>query len=265
MSKLYERLIAFDVLGPIDEPLSQGKIKFELDGKLVLNRKLDQNSPWLFHKAAPDRDCDLWHGIYLKYYHIIPKACYSCWKVVFKPETLKQLFAIVELQKELNLPSKCGIERRPFVSSSGYAAFWYCPLDGSLDTAREVWKVVNRRTKELFNLGSFLKRACTEMENWRGASDQWKRNEREDIAEKLLNSLYVPGPNDIINPAPSVVRVQRLWIEYAWQRNDPTVWEFAEKESFPAGPVAYERSEHKSEDFPLFRREVGNGRASEVS
>ena len=145
----------------------------------------------------------------------------------------------------MDLPSKCGIERRPYAPSKGYAAFWYTPLGKGVESGRDLCTKVNRNVNHM-NLRPILKRGCTEMENFKGPSDLWEYTDNDERLEALLNATFT-APIDLgLPPASNVIRTLRLWIEHAWLRKDPTVWDFAEKSSFPPPPVEYQDSKHET-------------------
>lgn len=250
---VFEELVKVDVIGPIMQPLYEGKLVLNQDGSISQKRQIDFNSSWVFTKMVDDRDSGKWLGVYFKYYHFIPKTCHSCFKVVVKPETVSDLFKVWKLQVKMGLPSKCGLELRSFARSKGYLGFWYAPIGGGLEGARELFKKVKARIKEQGIKGDILlKRGCTEMELTAGPSDKWVYTTEHERLEYMLDQVFTQRPEQTPQPAHHMIHVQRGWIEFAWRCGDPSVFDFAKEYQFQPPPVRYEDSDHKAEDFPIF-------------
>jgi hypothetical protein len=89
------------------------------------------------------------------------------------------------------------------------------------------------------------------MEVARGPSDKWEYTEASAEREKILDSVFVEWESkEAYIPAVLSMHIKRKWIEWAWQIGDPTVWEYAEKSSFPQ-TVTYHDSIHSPKDFPI--------------
>ncbi len=260
--KTYEKLGIIDLIDPIQGPLEQGQMAVELrdNGTPFVKMKqiIDPNNPWIHTVQSKERFCVFWLQTVFKFYGLISKPCHSCWKIVACPKSLKEALEIRDLQRTLDIPSKVGLEEREY-SPGLWHAFWYCPLEGGLEEARETHEMVAGKVKQVLGITSpvILKRACTEMEIRAGDSDKWVWNEEEHGAlYAALRAFFDVEP--CYQPQDPILQahVIRRWIRKARAMGDTTVWRFAERESFITGPVHYNGSKHKTEDFPIFEKEV---------
>ena len=86
------------------------------------------------------------------------------------------------------------------------------------------------------------------MESAVGPSDKWPYNEEIAKRENLIAASWNVN-TDIMPPHRiTILHIIRKWMEWAYSNGDPTLWEFANKDSFP-GTVHYHNSDHKHEDF----------------
>jgi hypothetical protein len=229
---LFEDLSEIDILGPIASGLNAGKYTYSMDGKLRFAKGLELkvDSPWIDTKIALDRHCGLWHIIYFNEYRLVSRNCFNCWKIVVRPKTLKDLFGLYEIQQKMGLPSKCGAERRTYATHKGwYAGFWYCPMQGGLEGAREFHKTISYRVKDALGIQTpvTLKRACTEFEDFFGPSDLWEYPDAWARLEDLLESVWeVPCPDVDPMTSPMKVAITRVWIDWARQHGDPTASDY---------------------------------------
>jgi hypothetical protein len=166
----------------------------------------------------------------------IPSQCQDCWKVVVRPQTLKQLFALLDLQIRLGRHSKCGIEDRKSVRGHYGGYFYNRGVEAGLECYTAVRDAMREDPilcdllKETDENGVpklvLLKRGCTEFEYLLGRSDRWQITEEQMELENMLNDVFVRQLSSEIQPWFVVNHVHRKWIEFAWDRNDPTVLEF---------------------------------------
>ncbi len=230
---LYEELMSIDVIGPIEQELSSGVLDIGLDSKIrhTLPKVCGVQSPWI-EVGKRERNCPLWLGYYLNKYGLISRNCFNCWKVVVRPKTLKELFVLFDLQKEMDLNAKCGIERRPKSGFKGwYAGFWYGPFGEGLEGAKKLHRKVEIKIKEKlgFQTKVILKRACTEMEDMAGPTNDWAYPKGQHKIEDLLDATFdIPiTPNF----QPGFIRTYTMvkWIRWAFEHGDDTVKEFVDK------------------------------------
>lgn len=229
--KLYDRLKGFDILVPeIERLLRQGSMVVKGGRiKYAVTSEIQLDNYWLFSKRSGERKCEFWMNIYFQKYHIISRGCFNCWKVVVRPRTLKELFEIRKLQLKLGFPGKCGVDDRVSSKHKGeYAAFWYCPYSGGLEAAKEHHKVIERAVHEAvgFQTPVILKRACTEMEDAAGPTNNWAYPERQHVLEDILDQTFVFEYQPPTQPWFHIVHTMTKWIEQALLVRDPTVGEF---------------------------------------
>ena len=258
---LYEDVKIGNLLVPLLREIQAGKFAIR-DQKVHFHDIIVPESPWMRTKVDPDRHCDRWLNVYFNYYKIIPRACMNCWKIAVRVGELRDLMALKKIQEKMALPSKCGLETRWFIpKGKRWVAMWYSPLDGGLEMARELHRKIELRVHTELGIDTkvALKRACSEMEFHHGPSDKWQY--KWQGIEAQLDNLIV-GQVSLEDHGEEAKRliVQR-WIEKAWEESDPSVWDFASKESFPDGPVNYARSIHRAQDFvwPAPRKETPDG------
>lgn len=266
---LYEDLCAADVLGPISELLMQGRLKLGYNGKIVLERGLLPNQPWIYTRVLTDRRCGKYLQIYFARYRFVPKVCRHCWKVVWTGDRIEQLFKVMELQEEFSCASKCGIEQRAESGKLGkYQGFWYAPIVNGLEGGRSLYRqVVDKLTKEKVLMGPeiILKRGCTEMEQTWPPSEKWDEYAERydwDRDEALCDALFEESSNYAPEPLVMKVHVLKTWIEYAAAHRDPSVGKFCKKDII-LKLMQYQGSIHNEKDYPGL--EVGEDRREDVA
>lgn len=261
MKSFYDEICEIDIISPIKH------LNMSIKWKLEPNLSNSPERPWLNAAHCPYRDCALWHDFYFKYYKIVPNGCRNCWKIVLHPKNLVDLFKVYDLQKKMATPSKCGIEKRGYSGRMGrYAAFWYCPIDCGLQGARDHFEMVKKKVDHLFGMHEhnlFLKRGCTEMENFTlqnrlGGSDEWDRHaESFDKVEKMLEQIFIPSNTIELHKdkTPWFIDnyVKRRWIEWAFEHNDQTYLKYTGEKPLMHTHVKYNDSIHSNIDHePTF-------------
>jgi len=225
----YDKLKSEDLI-EWARPLIEGagyRLRFG-DGKLVPDTSMHHDTPW-HHTNMTDRlDCGMHMSIMWKVIFTglgrdwVPSFCQECWKVVARPKTLLQLFAVEGVQEKMQRPSKCGIEVRPEVHGL-YGAYWY---NDSVESGRECYAAVRKAIDEDPVLGPdvdvLLKRACTEFERRGGPSDKWTVTPAQEHVEEIVHRLIKSNTNFSPQAKHMVTRVHRKWIEYAYANADET-------------------------------------------
>lgn len=202
------------------------------DMKLEVINDTPPVTPWHYIKAT-EGDCWPQHHIFLNELaphsklQFIPEWCHECYKVVVRPRTLKELFTLEELQKKLNLPSKCGIEVRTYVPAL-YGGYFY---NRGLEAGKACYKTVREAVNKCEGLGPevevYLKRACTEMERRYGDSSKWLEiTDEQKRIEKMVYDMIAYSPNGQKQPSHFIAHVHRNWIEFAFRNGDKTYLEY---------------------------------------
>ena len=232
----YEQVKGQDLITKIQGLLSSGSCKLRDDGKFMFKSRLSWDTPWHHVRMHPMIKCTLWHQIMFDIVsrnlpaeqRFVPSSCQHCYKVVVRPRTLKQLFALLEMQKKMDLPSKCGIEKRESVHGL-YGGYFY---NLGLEAGRDCYKKVRVAVNDTPGLGPdvtvLLKRACTEYEHELGRSDKWEITDLQLQIEGLVETLM--ATNDTMQRQPEHVQryVHLKWIEWAYAMGDPTYAEFTD-------------------------------------
>ena len=112
-----------------------------------------------------DLNCDRHYKVFNKF-SIIPKYCFSCFKVQIEFKNVTQLFGLFFIFDQLKLPNdnirKCFIELRSKIPGS-YKGLIYC---SSMNEAQDVYKIINplilNIIKDEFNIA--IKIGCSEFD-----------------------------------------------------------------------------------------------------
>ena len=226
----YSDLVANDIIGLMREELTRGNFKLRNgDAKLVAEKGPTHNTPWHHTKHSYAIDCFSWNSIMFEVVfkqRFVPSKCQECYKVVARPKTLLGLFALVEIQKLMDVPAKAGYEVRPDVFGA-YGGYWYCH---GLEEGRERYAQVRAAVDASEHLGPevevLLKRACTEYERALGPSDQWEVTEEQLHLERLVERYVVLDTQHQEQSEHAIANVHRRWIEWAYAAGDETYKHF---------------------------------------
>ena len=201
------------------------------DGKFIAGIKPAWDTPWVHVKHSYSANCYLWKDITFEHIvkkHLpisdwfVPIGCQNCFKVVVRPKTLKQLFALEELEKRLDHPSKCGIEIRDSVHGNYGGYFYNRGLDAGLDCYKKVRESVDADNELGPDISVILKRACTEMEHGCGPSDKWEITDKQIEFETRLSELFVNDIPVLTQSEHQKNEVRQRWIERAYSVGDET-------------------------------------------
>lgn len=244
---LYVNLSKLDLIKKLEKLLAGGGyILREEDGRFVPPRTaMGYDVPWVYVKSIEGNRCDLAHKVYAELLDHIPSFCRECYKVVVRPRTLEELFDLLELQVQMGVPCKCGIERRETVKGL-YGGYFYCRgVEEGKKRYKEVRKLVNEHLSPETTV--LLKRYCTEFEIGeysKGPSNEypdatWEDKEMELWVEDLIPRVGHPTEQ------PDHVRahVMRKWIHYAYQNGDETYKLFTDGSPLFPGYITYHEEE----------------------
>jgi len=224
---LYLRLDRINLIKKLKVLLGPGggyHLRME-DGKFEPNNPaMGDESPWIYVKTTLGARCDIYHRVFFNVLKHVPTYCRNCWKVVVRPQTLRELFDLYELQKAMGVSCKCGIEKRP-TTTSLYGGYFYCrSKEEGLQRFKEVRKLVSRHLSK--DTPVILKRYCTEFEIGPGAqgpSDQMPDTtpEEKEVEEYILDNFPrvgfgTPQPDHVI------ANVMVEWIHYAYRYHKAT-------------------------------------------
>jgi len=231
----YEDLVRQDITDWVD-----GKLLGQLgwtwryeDGKIICQIRPGLSStPWHHVKHAWWVHCNMWHQVMFDVVFArlgkkwVPSKCQGCWKVVVRPKTLKQLFAVLDIQKAMDVPCKCGIEVRA-TTASNYGGYFYCSsLPEGLERYEQVRKAVDNHVVLGPDVDVLLKRGCTEYEHACGPSDGWTVTDEQLQVEQVVERYVILDDVEVKQPEKLIHHTHRQWIEFAYQRGDQTYLDY---------------------------------------
>lgn len=123
----------------------------------------DYSASQIWRGIVANEDCQRYKYIF-NTYKIIPEYCFDCYKVLIEPQTVVELFKLVLVFRNLELPRdntrKCLIEVRPKISGA-YKGLIYCR---NLTEAKEILKVIQTIVNEKISekIPVSVQRGCSE-------------------------------------------------------------------------------------------------------
>lgn len=234
MASYYDWMVAHDIIEHLRHLWEKAGFHVRQDGKLEGNPKMTIEGPWHYIKEKWEFDCFTWHHVVFDLISermtigqkFVPSRCHDCYKVVARPQTLKQLFALEKLQVFMGLPSKCGIEVRDTVHGL-YGGYFYCKgLDEGLKRYRQVRDAIDQTEYLGPEIPVILKRGCTEFELACGPSNLWQITPEQLKLEALVEQFL--AKDDVVRKQPENIlwHLHRKWIEFAYANGDSTYAEF---------------------------------------
>jgi hypothetical protein len=246
-ASFYDWMVANDILEHLRPLWEGGGFKLRADGKLVGDPKTAIEGPWHYIKHRWEFDCFTWHHVIFEHIskrmiigkQFVPSGCLECFKVVIRPQTLKQLFALEKLQIAMDRPCKCGIEVRDTVHGLYGGYFYNLGLEEGLARYREVRGAVDLADYLGPQVPVILKRGCTEFELACGPSDQWETSPDQLKIENMVNQYL--SKDDLVREQPQHViwHLHRKWIEFAYAHGDSTYAEFTDGKPLYPPVVTY--------------------------
>lgn len=217
--------------------------KYGPSGKLMVSAAGGASAnPWIHIQKARRKWCHYYWKVYSQKAGLIPEFCrYHCWKVMVSLTmpptdemptgrfgTIQEVMMLYNLMKMLNLPSKIGMDVRPYTYGVWRAYFY----GDTLEEAREYYEIVKPHIERHFEpgIGIVITRGCTEM-NAKLQSRYWDMPapEEEQKLEKKLNDLLEFEEFDWQQAEQNKQATKEWWIETAIQIGDPTVKAVAEE------------------------------------
>jgi hypothetical protein len=139
------------------------KSLFKVISKIITDKELSISQTQIFKKNNINLNCER-HFKVFNNFQIIPKFCFSCFKVSIKFKNVIDLIKLYLVFDNINFSNnnikKCMIELRPKIEGN-YKGFIYC---SSLNEAKEIEREMKKIIKN--NIGNDfvieIKRGCTE-------------------------------------------------------------------------------------------------------
>lgn len=241
---LYLRISNLDYITRYKDILEKEGYKLRLeDGKFVpKNVGSAYDVPWIYVKTDGKARCDIYHKVFHQIDKHIHSYCRECYKVVVRPRTLVELFDLYEFQRRLDVPCKCGIERRESVHGLYGGYFYNRGIKMGIERLAEVRELVDKHLSK--ETPVFLKRYCTEYEVGPlalGPSDKTPDATQEDLEyENKVMSLFPQVGVNTPQSDEQVAYVMRKWIHWAYQNGDETYKEFTDGSPLFEDYIKYE-------------------------
>lgn len=242
------------------------------DGKIDWKGRLTPDPPWYYHKPLYLQNCFFYHKLLFDILHRttkVPIWCQRhCWKVVLAPRTLEELMGVYLLLKELDLPSKCGVEGQRENSNKLYGAYFY---NISLAEGRACYAKVKKVIEEakpreglILNcpvtvqwqpdMPVILKRACTEFEQHCGPSDKWTWDETQEEQEQIFTDAFALKSESYSQNEYMIGALMTQWIHRAYQWGDETYKKFTNGNILFSPVVTFHDKPDWVPNFPDFTK-----------
>ncbi len=184
----------------------------------------------IFRRNKLNLDCER-HFEVFNNFKVIPKYCFSCYKIQIEPKNIIDLFKLYiffdHLEFKNNNIRKCIIESRPKVSGT-YKGLIYC---NGIEELKITFHKVSSLIKKSFgyDLPIFMKRGCTEfsvpfpkfkdIDESMKYDDNWLKFEKE-IDKKNNHKEKRSSENTLDGASISDVLVMRNWLAFAKKIDD---------------------------------------------
>lgn len=234
----YTESSKYDIDGMCKPWLDTGQAKKRADGVIEVAVTKLHNSPW-YHVNQLNGGCSTWQQIIFPFVGYVPMRCMSCWKVVVRPRTLVELFALAEIQEGCQYKCKCGCEPRVFVHGNYGGYFYFTSKEDGLDGLDHISRIVKDKISP--NVKVILKRGCTEFEGSFPHSATWQPLKGQKELEKYILDRVVLAAQTFDQTPEEVLHVKRGWVEFAYDRGDPTAIDFNGGKPLYTPPDTYER------------------------
>lgn len=192
---------------------------------------LNFNETQTFRRNPLHFNCKRHHRLFNKF-NMIPKFCFSCFKIQIDPKNVLELFKLFFIFDGIKFTDnnwrKCMIETRPEISGA-YKGYIYC---SSMREANEILKYISPILKKFVKCKINIKRGCSEFyktfpnykqtdendNNFMKYNDKWIKIEEEDD-NKILNVKKI-YKETIKGFSLSDFLIMKHWLSYAKTIND---------------------------------------------
>ena len=235
----YADLKKRDVVTWLEPMINSGSVKCRItDGKFEFtNMTHPHKVPWHYIRTVTGAKCPYYQNLFGKISprtpagKFVPRRCQSCWKIVIRPRSLKELFALEELMlTKFDWPCKCGIERRSYTPLSKYRYGGYIYNTDPQQGGRRLLELrkMFEEHEVLNGVEAYLKRGCTEFELGIPNTSEWKVTDEQNRVEDLLDWYFHFDVPDSGMPEHILDRVHMTWIEWAAENGDETYLEYTD-------------------------------------
>ena len=187
----------------------------------------------IYRRNSKNLNCGRHHKVFNQF-NIIPKFCFSCFKIQIEPKTIFELIKLFFIFDNFNFPNnnwrKCMIELRPEVQGT-YKGFIYC---SSMDESKKIIDDLSSVLKKSLEYKVSIKRGCSEFyktfpnfrqidkdeTNFMNFEDSWNKIEKK--AEREINLDNRILKESISGFSISDFLIINHWLNYAKAINDNT-------------------------------------------
>ena len=199
----------------------------------------------IYRRNTIDLNCSRHHEIFNNF-NIIPKFCFSCFKIQIEPKNILELFKLFLIFDSLKLSKnntrKCLVELRPNISGT-YKGLIYC---SSMEEVNEILKDITPILKEVIDskVKITAKRGCSEFAekhkdyketnkegpNFMKYKNEWQEKEKiTDLNEAKNRKRKKEFKNSTSGLSISDVLIMNNWLNYAKEINDTTYKDISEE------------------------------------
>ena len=222
----------------LDEKLKNKNLVnlFKKSNKIIDGIKTDINEinyieTQTYRRNSQNLDCERHHEVFNQS-NIIPKFCFSCFKIQIEPQNVSELIKLLFIFDSIKFPNnnwrKCMVELRSEVSGT-YKGFIYC---SSMDEVTEILNIIDPILKKFLKYKVSVKRGCSEFyelfsnfketdrksNNFMNYDDRWEKVESKfdikkgSIQKKLTETIPGFSISDFL--------IINHWLNYAKLIND---------------------------------------------
>lgn len=177
-------------------------------------------TPWCHARGTAQKHCNMDHHIIFKNWHIIHPRCQNCWKVCITPKNFLQLLQLEQLQLDMDVASKCGIELRDYTPKHYGGYFYTSSLEQGRERYHQVRKEIDKRIDGGKDMSVILKRGCTEYEMVKGPSPFWCNTRDEEEMLELIEAYVDVGRGNTSQPRIMKDHIRMKWILWAHANGD---------------------------------------------
>jgi hypothetical protein len=229
-----ERLLDTDLVGRLQPYVDNQQLNYSFMGDewISFSAASTTKTPWLFAKGIKGHLCHLMHGVYYGVFGCVPNGCFKhCWKItacnkgikddVVRQLTMKDIMQIEQLQLDMDVPSKCGMDRRTY-SPNLWGAYWYYT---SLGEAKRYYNQVKGYLNLIDpDINVTIKRSCTEFELALGPTTEWDSLDIDWVEKEAVLDEWVFRLDQDPPPQQPLIKqnVKNRMLYWAHQHGDMT-------------------------------------------
>jgi hypothetical protein len=206
--------------------------------------------PWVHIRQSSYRKCTMYHEVFVQCLNVLPEQCVKCWKVVFRPQYLRDMLNLIPLMdrfaEKYDKCCKLGAEERIYTSGVyGKWGLWGCYFyNDSKEEGLECWEnfrqaiesddslkhLLDDLDEDDYPARLILKRGCTEFEvgSRFGDSKNWRWTEEAKKWERIIWDTFKDHPAEMEQGQMMRDHVLECWFKHAHHAGDQTLREFNE-------------------------------------